>query len=687
MANQRKHAPPRKGPAPGATAPGSKLSPQRRVWFRVALVVGMPLLVLASAEGFLRLINYGYSAHFLQKRVIRNRDVWTANPDFGRRFFPPGLVRYAQPFAFSCKQELKTLHVFVFGESAAMGDPDFKFGLPRMLEVLLRERFPDRRVQVINAAMVAINSHVILPIARDCSKRSADLWVVYMGNNEIIGPFGSASVFGTRAPALALVRISLWLKETRLAQLLSAGLYSIRQGSRPLPEWSGMEMMAEQRVRQDSPSTQRVYQNFERNLADLLKTGAEAGVPIVLCTVATNLKDCAPFASLHRVGLGAPELARWQTTYDAGVAAQQKEDLGRALASYEEAARLDDDFADLAFRRGECCRRMGRDLEATKFFREACDRDALQFRADSRINEIIHQSAAAFAAQRVILFDTVAHFARNSPQGIPGVEYFYEHVHLTPEGNYELARGVAEQAVRALSLESAGAWITKDECLHLLGFTDWNRYDAWNVIQDRIQKQPFTSQMDHTRQVQFVANQLERYRLATKPAQIRREASEVSKLVERFQDDPELRWNLAGLLQSAGDMAPAEEQWRRIIELQPQSALPVYNLARLLEELNRQSEALTFYKQCVRLNPQYFSARYALGSLSLKMDLLAEAIDQLKLAVAQRPGAVEARLALGQALARAQRPAEAERQLQEILRQDANNNAAHAQLKALRESN
>ena len=108
-----------------------------------------------------------------------------------------------------------TVRIFVLGESAAMGDPDFKFGLPRMVEVLLRERFPNRRIEAVNTAMVAINSHAILPIARDCAQRDGDLWILYMGNNEIIGLFGSASVFGARAPARPLVRAGLWGKGTR----------------------------------------------------------------------------------------------------------------------------------------------------------------------------------------------------------------------------------------------------------------------------------------------------------------------------------------------------------------------------------------------------------------------------------------------------------------------------------------
>ena len=60
----------------------------------------------------------------------------------------------------------KTFRIFVLGESAAMGDPDPAYGFSRYLEVMLRERFPSMKFEVINTGSVAINSHVLLPIAK-----------------------------------------------------------------------------------------------------------------------------------------------------------------------------------------------------------------------------------------------------------------------------------------------------------------------------------------------------------------------------------------------------------------------------------------------------------------------------------------------------------------------------------------
>jgi hypothetical protein len=48
---------------------------------------------------------------------------------------------------------------------------------------------------VVNAAVTAINSHVVRPIVHDLTRREADLFIVYTGNNEVVGPFGAGTVF------------------------------------------------------------------------------------------------------------------------------------------------------------------------------------------------------------------------------------------------------------------------------------------------------------------------------------------------------------------------------------------------------------------------------------------------------------------------------------------------------------
>ncbi len=426
-------------------------SANRTRWFRLLAALGVPAVCLLCCEILFRTLGLGYPTQFLLEQTREGKRYLIDNKDFARRFFPERLLRFPRSINLPQPKSPETVRVFVLGESAAMGDPDPPFGLPRMLQAVLSQRFPASRIEVVNAAMVAINSHVILPIAKDCATRQGDLWVVYMGNNEMIGPFGSVTVLGAQAPPLWMIRAVLSLKTARLLQVADLAWQRLNQPDPTRSEWGGMTMWWGQGVAQDDPKTARVYANFRQNLAGILKAAREAGVPVLLCTVATNTKDCAPFASMHRKGLIPGQLAEWEASFNRGKVLQAEGKPQEAAAAYAEAAKIDSEYAELMFRQAQCLLAANRLEEAKDLFRRARDADALQFRTDTRINEIIREMAAAEAGRGVELLDAERLLAEASPQGLPGQALFYEHVHLTPEGNYQLTRSIAERAEKMLA--------------------------------------------------------------------------------------------------------------------------------------------------------------------------------------------------------------------------------------------
>src|ERR1700677_2876533 len=170
-----------------------------QLWrLRLLALVAVPLFLLALVEVALRLAGYGYPTAFLLSSVNQGRRTFVQNNRFGWRFF--GKRKSRTPDAISILQDKPpgAIRIFVFGESAAFGDPQPEFGLPRVLQATLSLRHPEMKFEVVNAAMTAINSHAILPIARDCARASGDIWVIYMGNNEVVGPFGAGTVFGSQ---------------------------------------------------------------------------------------------------------------------------------------------------------------------------------------------------------------------------------------------------------------------------------------------------------------------------------------------------------------------------------------------------------------------------------------------------------------------------------------------------------
>jgi hypothetical protein len=154
-----------------------------------------------------------------------------------------------------------------------------------------------------------------VPIARECAHYQGDLWIIYMGNNEMIGPFGAATVFGAKAPPWPVVRLGLALQTTRVGQLIMEAGRKLKGNASGPGVWGGLQMFLGNQLAPNDPRKQVVYKNFQRNLQDILRAGRDAHAAIILNTVAVNLKDCPPFASLHFSGLtpGDRELVRGRT--------------------------------------------------------------------------------------------------------------------------------------------------------------------------------------------------------------------------------------------------------------------------------------------------------------------------------------------------------------------------------------
>src|ERR1700677_3281528 len=124
-------------PTPAARTAPAFTSPARRWLFRLAAIVLGPLLFLLVLEAGLRLAGVGHPTSFFLPMRINGQGCLVENDRFGWRFFGPEMARAPFPFVIPKVKPPDTIRVFVFGESAAYGDPQPEFGLPRVLEALL----------------------------------------------------------------------------------------------------------------------------------------------------------------------------------------------------------------------------------------------------------------------------------------------------------------------------------------------------------------------------------------------------------------------------------------------------------------------------------------------------------------------------------------------------------------------
>ncbi len=211
---------------------------KRYKWlFAIASMTIVPLLLLAGMEIGLRLAEYGYPTSYFVKK--KDGNVYLSNQRFGWRFFSPHLARHPLLLSLPLEKPAGTYRIFVLGGSAAKGEPDYSFSFARILEKMLLNHYPNRKFEIINTAMVAINSHVVYQIAKECAKLKPDLFIVYLGNNEVVGPFGPGTVFQSFTPNLAMIRASLWVKSLRIGQLLDTLIQQLFRKEQNIKTWGG----------------------------------------------------------------------------------------------------------------------------------------------------------------------------------------------------------------------------------------------------------------------------------------------------------------------------------------------------------------------------------------------------------------------------------------------------------------
>jgi tetratricopeptide (TPR) repeat protein len=632
-----KSPPARAGPQTGAPL---RLSARRLRSLRIALAFLSPAVFLVLLEAILTLFHVGYPTTFFVP--AEQQGVLTTNGHFGWHYQQQTFTE-PQPCLLAVPKPKDTIRVFVLGESAAAGTPDPSFGFARILEVMLRPHFPGQRLEIVNAAMRGINSHLITQIARECAALHPDLFVVYMGNNEFIGLYGPRTPVGFLGPHPRLIRVFHFVKRTHTGQLFRRVLRvnpEARQNRKPThtPEFFRAHYTS-----LDDPQRRYVYRNFRRHLERICRSGLDAGAGVVVATVAVNLRDCPPLGSLHRPDLTAAQRAQWDELYRQAVAWESKGDTPRALAACEQAAAIDDHYAELRFRLGRCRLRAGEREAAAVEFTQARDWDALQFRADSRINEIIREVAASLSdpgthppdgranapssgrALRLVEVDKALAASERCPDGIPGQEFFYEHVHLRFPGDYEVAktllpavvaglraRGLTAAAARPGPEGQAGAAPATDEptavptceeCARQLAFTRWDEVNTAAAMVKMTASLPFRLQLEHA----------QRQAAAEKA---------IAAVTDRI-DEPFV--NLA------------TQAYRQAIAARPQDWHLHYNFGALLLELGRPQEAAAHFESVVRLFPHVPAFHVQLGRAHGSAGRLGEAIREFREALRRDP--------------------------------------------------
>ena len=463
----------------------------------------LTFLLLLVVEVGLSLSGIGQSSSFYIKgKSGEGEEVFQENRWFALPYFTAATIRRPQHFKLKTEKPEGEYRIFILGSSAAMGDPEASFSAGRMLQRMFERNYPEVNVQVINAAMTAVNSHTVRRIARDCSRLEPDAFIVYEGNNEVIGPYGPTGVLSVFSRNAGFTDGMIFLRERRISQLLLSLWAQLNPGT-GATHWGGMQMFLDQRISSGDPRLETVRLQFERNLRRMIRFGLDADADVILNTVLVNQRSFAPFQSAD------PSLpsegAQWHSylrALERGDDAMGAKDWKLALHCYLGAWSLDQQVASLAFKIGRAALAAGEDQQAGDFLKMAMDLDTLRFRTCTELNESIRELAKEYhQATHFDFLDVAAIFSEASPHGIPGDEWLYEHVHLNVHGNYQLARmwylKLVERWVELGKLPVARLEVPGyQQVCQSLGYTLYEQGMIANELLSRFEKPPFLSQSD-----------------------------------------------------------------------------------------------------------------------------------------------------------------------------------------------
>jgi tetratricopeptide (TPR) repeat protein len=191
-----------------------------------------------------------------------------------------------------------------------------------------------------------------------------------------------------------------------------------------------------------------------------------------------------------------------------------------------------------------------------------------------------------------------------SQDGLPGAELFYDHVHLSFEGNYALARSIFHQIARILperirSRASAPPEAPPlDRVAESLALTEWDLARLADLLAQRHKTLGIVAaESEDVSRPQFSQR-----RLAREPG-LRESVEIYRRAIASDPVDLPLRRNLATLLLELGDAAGAEEQLRFLVERVPRIAEWRAARGEALALQGRLDQAIEQLRAALRLDP------------------------------------------------------------------------------------
>jgi tetratricopeptide (TPR) repeat protein len=338
--------------------------------------------------------------------------------------------------------------LFVLGGSSAYGFPwgaDAAF--PRYLGEALQVSYPEKEIEAINASAMSYGSHRLRILISEILDYEPDLVIVYSGHNEFVERRFYRDLFQRPAELdrvrLLLYRWRLYSFMTRLYLKIAEKGRSQQEGEevqgKTVGELLGLDVVREHSVDVTEREKDEAHRHFEENFRILLDQAQMEGVPVILCTVPSNISGWKPNQSLF-----APDMTFESRRIVEALLAGAKDSLdkgddsavGDSVEKLERAKSLAPSYAEIHFLLGKAYEKLGQYDKARESYILARDTDAKPTRAESAVNDSIRRLASE---KNIHLVDLEKRFEEITSNGLIGFNLIQDYVHPNEEGHRRIA--------------------------------------------------------------------------------------------------------------------------------------------------------------------------------------------------------------------------------------------------------
>lgn len=544
----------------------SEIGLGKRIIFSLLLFL-IALGALSLVEVTLRLANYGGDLSLFISAPEEVSDYYRLNPDIGKRYFYKQFTVPTPPKDLFLKEKPENgYRIFVLGGSTTAG---FPYGnnlmFSRILWRRLQDVFPEKRIEVVNTAMAAINSYTILDFTDEILEYEPDLILIYMGHNEFYGALGVASLESI-GQSRAIIKIYLKLQHLRLFRLLRSLISNVKTLFKKTHEDNQEDLTAtlmerivsEQVIPFKSELYEKGRKQFQDNLEEILETAYKANVPVMLSELVSNVGDQSPFHSV------------------------KKDSFPPANQVYKQAKEME---------------KSGDYDKARQLYFRAKDLDALRFRATEDFNNIIHESASKYKTTVVPMKNI---FKKHSPHGIIGNSLMLEHLHPNVDGHFLIADGFFK------TLQNEGYIREKWDSDHIKSTSEYKKnwgISALDTVSGNLNIRwlmggwPFQPKEFHNKS-------LETYNPKNKVDSVA-----LKVLINKEIGIEVGHVELANHYREKKDYLNAYREYRALIYTIPHEVMFYENAAQMLFKLNKEEEALSILEESLRMKKNDFAIK------------------------------------------------------------------------------